>query len=277
LEVAGGQIVDLYATSGAGVQVDTVLLALDQLLEILAAESVKAVHLLTPAGDEPVLRAASIKGFTIGEPVPHRLVVDGALVTGWTGSVNLSLRPARGSRWLDPAVIETRDAVLRPMRISDALRIAEGCGDPVSSHWMGRMPHPFTIDSAVEAVHDATILAARGRRYTWAVADPATDLLMGQVVLTGVHVHRGTSCEIGYWLHPDARGRGLMVQVVHALLNHAKARLGLDRIWLITSTSNVASNATAERTGFTRVGTQRGLVHLGDGSFADGNVYERCL
>lgn len=142
---------------------------------------------------------------------------------------------------------------------------------------MGRMPRPFTVESAVEAIQDATILAARGRRYTWAVADPATDLLMGQVVLAGLDLHRGTSGEIGYWLHPDARGKGLMVQVVHALVDHATVALDVDRMWLITPVSNIASNAIAARTGFTHVGTQRGLVPLGDGSFADGNVYERCL
>lgn len=63
--------------------------------------------------------------------------------------------------------------------------------------------------------------------------------------------------ELGYWLAPTARGRGLMTGCCRAMVDHAMGRLGLNRIVIRCAEDNLKSRAIPERLGFTREGVQR--------------------
>jgi RimJ/RimL family protein N-acetyltransferase len=82
--------------------------------------------------------------------------------------------------------------------------------------------------------------------------------------------------EIGYWMHPDARGRGLASEASAMLVAHALDPAGLDRrrLVLYAAADNAASNAVAIAAGFTHYGTQRVAERLGDGSYDDLRGYE---
>ncbi len=54
--------------------------------------------------------------------------------------------------------------------------------------------------------------------------------------------------EVGWHLHPDHQGRGLVTEAATALLDHA-APAGHDRVLAITDDDNVASQAVARRLG----------------------------
>ncbi len=84
-----------------------------------------------------------------------------------------------------------------------------------------------------------------------------TDELAGLVSVMGPARPDPTSGEIGYWAHPDARGRGLVTEAVALAVRHAMHPDGLDRrrLTLHAAAGNDASNAVALRTGFERVGT----------------------
>lgn len=63
--------------------------------------------------------------------------------------------------------------------------------------------------------------------------------------------------EIGYWLAPDATGRGLASEAVHALAQMAFSQLKALRVEIRTDARNLPSRAVAERCGFVLEGTLR--------------------
>jgi RimJ/RimL family protein N-acetyltransferase len=90
----------------------------------------------------------------------------------------------------------------------------------------------------------------------------------------GLRQSMGTSAEIGYWAHPDARGRGVMSEAVRLAVRHAfiptqDGGLGRRRLQLIAAGGNAASQHVACVNGFVQVGRDRKAELLGDGTFAD--------
>ena len=69
--------------------------------------------------------------------------------------------------------------------------------------------------------------------------------------------HRAT-IEIGYWLLPRARGRGLATRIARALAEHAFS-IGVQRVTALVAVGNTDSDRVLERAGFTREGVLRSL------------------
>ena len=83
-----------------------------------------------------------------------------------------------------------------------------------------------------------------------------------------------TMGEIGYWLHPDARGRKVMSTAVGLVIEHAfrpvaDGGLGRRRLVLFAAEGNTASAHVAEVNGFTAVSTERQASPRRDGEFLD--------
>ncbi len=153
---------------------------------------------------------------TLRQWLPHR----GELRDAWVGTLLAGDPQEPQGRWID-----------------DACSSAAACGSGLSarttpSAWWrpaGRSG-PALAGRAAVAVHrpdDAlsfirgrTGLRASGRGLSWAVADPATDALLGSVGLFDLPDDL-SSGEVGYWAHPDARGRGVMTAAVGLVLEHA--------------------------------------------------------
>jgi len=64
-------------------------------------------------------------------------------------------------------------------------------------------------------------------------------------------------CEIGYWLAPGARGRGVATRAVRLLAGWIFASLSVDRIGIAAERRNRDSCAVAERAGFELEGVLR--------------------
>jgi RimJ/RimL family protein N-acetyltransferase len=77
--------------------------------------------------------------------------------------------------------------------------------------------------------------------------------------------------EIGYWLFPRARGRGVATKVARALAEHAFA-LGVQRVVAYVNVGNRDSERVLERAGFTREGISRSMPKP-DGRRIDKTVY----
>jgi ribosomal-protein-serine acetyltransferase len=80
------------------------------------------------------------------------------------------------------------------------------------------------------------------------------------------------SAEIGYWLGPAHRGRGIMTRACMALVSYAFGRAGLNRIEIRVVVGNSKSAAIPDRLGLTREGVLREAYWLYDG-FKDVAVY----
>lgn len=161
-----------------------------------------------------------------------------------------------------------------PFTDSDLPRIVEACSDERSQHWLIGLPRDYSEDSARTYLGGLPVAASRGAAITWCIADPETDRLLGAIAVFDLDDEDPTSGEIGYWAHPDARGRGAMSEALALVIAHALAPtddggMGLRRLELLAAGGNLASQQVARSNGFVEVGRKRAAEPLGDGSYDD--------
>ncbi len=105
----------------------------------------------------------------------------------------------------------------------------------------------------------------------WAAEIDGT--VVGRAVLRFVDLHDGIA-EVGYWVLPEARGRGVATRAVEVLSSWALDVLGLHRLELEHSVRNEVSCRVAVRTGFAPEGTRRSALRHLDG-WHDMHVHAR--
>lgn len=92
-------------------------------------------------------------------------------------------------------------------------------------------------------------------RLDWAVATSMT--VVGRVSLAHID-HVDGVAEVGYWLLPEHRGKGMASAAVGVVEQHAFAALGLARLVIRHEPENQRSCLLAQRRGYAAEGTQRG-------------------
>lgn len=216
-------------------------------------------------------RAAANVGFVFDGAVRSLLVHRGELLDGWIATL-LRDDPRVPQPWLHPIEMQGGGVRLRAFRTSDVDRIVEACSDPRTAHWLVTMPRPYQRHNALAYLDSIGELAARGAGVAWCMADPEDDRCLGSISLDGLNGY-AKRAEIGYWAHPDARGRGVVTEAVRLVTQHAK-KSGLARSILIRcARDNTASRHVAENAGYTTIGIQPASEPLGDGEFADLVLY----
>lgn len=171
------------------------------------------------------------------------------------------------------------DVLLRGHRISDAGRVVEACADERTSYWLGTLPTPYTEEDANTYLESTVEQVALGDALHWAVAEAGTDLLVGAISLLDLKSASGP--EVGYWTHPQARGRGVMTQALSLVIKHAFAPtsetgLGLGKLRLESAVENSASRRVAEQCGFTEVNRVPAAITCRDG-LHEGVRYELLI
>jgi ribosomal-protein-alanine N-acetyltransferase len=238
------------------------------------------VHWRALAGNIASWRVAHACGFAFDGERPLALTHRGALRDVWHASLRATDDGRPRTTWWPIPLLEGPTVRLRPTTDADAPRIAEACNDPRSRHWSPTLPDPYTEDSARAFVRRGPRQAALGRRVAWGVADPADDRLLAHISIfrlgDGLNPTGG---EIGYWAHPDARGRGVVgaaldLVVAHAFTPVSDGGLGRHRLQIGTAWGNRASRHVAERAGFTLVGHFHADGIVGTGKLDDGAWYE---
>jgi RimJ/RimL family protein N-acetyltransferase len=216
-------------------------------------------------------------GFSFDGTVRQWLTHRGELRDAWVGAlISTDERRPRGP-WLDVPRITGRAVVLREHRATDGPRIVDACSDERTSYWLPDLPSPYTLDDAHEFLESRREQRATGAGLSWAVADPETDELLGNISVFDIDRHG--DAEIGYWSHPDARGRGVMSEACGLVVRHAfvpddDGGLGLRRLHVVAAADNTASRRVIESNGFVDVGRQRQENPHRDGSFSDTVCYD---
>jgi RimJ/RimL family protein N-acetyltransferase len=216
-------------------------------------------------------RVAAKVGFIFDGTVRRLLVHRGELLDGWIATLTRD-DPRVPRPWLDPVEIRGRGVRLRGFRDSDVGRIVEACSDARTSYWLVSMPHPYRADNALAYLEATAEMAARGTGLAWCIADPKDDRCLGSISLDGLggYSQRG---EIGYWAHPDARGRRVVSEAVRLVTGHAKESGLATSLLIRCASSNAASRRVAERAGYREIGIQPASEPLGDGALADLVLY----
>ncbi len=203
---------------------------------------------------------------------------EGARHDGWIGSIVRGDELAPATTWREAVPIHGERVVLRPWGEHDAARVAEACGDPLTQHWLPNLPAPYTLCDAQWYLRSREEQHARGAGVYWCVADPGDDQCLGSLGLMEL-LGPLPEPEIGYWLHPDARGRGVMSEAVRLAVRHAlrprdDGGLGLDRVVLRAAAGNQASRRVALAAGLHEYGVAHGLEKLADGTVHDMVLHE---
>jgi RimJ/RimL family protein N-acetyltransferase len=226
-------------------------------------------------GNWPSRRLVWRLGFSFDGTLRGWLDQRGELRDAWAGTLRAGDPLEPRTPWLDVPRIEGQLVRLRMHRPDDLDRLLEGATDERTVFWLGRIPHPYTRELAADFLLQRSDGMAAGTDLHWVLADPDTDLLLGTVSL--MHIAEGMA-EVGYWSHPQARGRGVMTDAValacrHAFIAVEDGGLGLHRVHATAAVDNVASCRVLERAGFTRTGTEHRSVLVRDGMH-DGAAYE---
>lgn len=112
---------------------------------------------------------------------------------------------------------------------------------------LGPVLGPLDVAAARRFVSDYEQGRRSGDRMAWILRDPSSGTIVGGIVLlrTGP-----AEAELGYWLAPASRGRGLATHGLALAADAALGCLGLHRVWLAISPDDPASRCVAERDGF---------------------------
>ncbi|MFC0627283.1 GNAT family N-acetyltransferase [Kribbella deserti] len=218
-------------------------------------------------------RAAWKCGFRRFQTLPDAALIRGVRHDEWIASITSDEERVPQGNWFTIPVVEGDGIRLRPLDERDIDRTAEACADERTQHWLSGMPAPYTREHAKDFIETRQEWAAAGSGVSWAIADAADDRLLGNVSLFEM-THRidKTLAEIGYWGHPEARGRGVMSAAVALVIKLAftpieQGGFGRRRLVLFANEPNSASRHVAEANGFTQIGMERAAAPLRDGSY----------
>jgi RimJ/RimL family protein N-acetyltransferase len=154
----------------------------------------------------------------------------------------------------DERILGERVMLRAPDR-RDADPIAAACNDPAVQRFLHVLPTPYRRADALAWIESAPAHRQRGGA-SFAIVDPATDQLLGSIALNDVSAGAGSG-EIGYWVAPWARGRGVATDAARALTGWSHAH-GIGRLTLYTELENWPSQRVALACGYRREGVARG-------------------
>ena len=227
-------------------------------------------------GNAASRRVAWKSGFTFGGTVRRWLDHRGEYPDAWVASLHRSDSREPKTQWLETPTITGRDVMLRPLRDDDVPSIVTGCRDARTRHFLSFLPEAYAASDAREYLIHNVEQASLGTGVAWAMADPATNRHLGNLGLPRVGVGQA---EIGYWTHPQARGRGVTSEAVGLLVRHCftypeHGGLGFNRVFLKAAATNPASQRVGLVNGFTECGRERSSERMGDGSLVDIVVFD---
>jgi len=157
------------------------------------------------------------------------------------------------------------DAVvrLRPWRATDVPAQLEAFKDPVFQQFSDWAPQREA--DALRQLAEQEAARRRGVQVQLAIVEPhGRGALLGGASLNDVDQdqRRGS---VGYWLAPEARGRGAATHAVRLIAHWAFEDLDLARLELTCGPDNQTSQRVAERCGFTREGLLRSHMRFKGG------------
>ncbi|MGH1564866.1 GNAT family N-acetyltransferase [Mumia sp. DW29H23] len=216
-------------------------------------------------------------GFTFGGTVRRWLYERGDYCDGWVATLHRDDAREPSTLWWSLPTLRGPRVSARPLDPVDDERVVEGGNDDAVQRWMPSFPSPYRLRDAEEFRTSTLDAAASGAAFSWALVDSVTDELLGAVGIP----HRGdTGVEIGYWLHPEERGKGYARDAVELVVEHAftprdRGGLGALRAYVRIDEGNRASLDVARACGFEMAGSERAGTVRRDGTVADMLVLDR--
>jgi RimJ/RimL family protein N-acetyltransferase len=151
--------------------------------------------------------------------------------------------------------LRSADVLLRFPSLDDVDGILPAFTDPELRE-AGNLP-AFGREELVGSIQELPLLAESGRLLALAALDARGGAVIGGGTLHHLDSERRI-VEIGYFVLPHARRRGVATTIARLLAEHAFS-LGIERVAAYVNVGNVASERVVERVGFTREGVVRSM------------------
>jgi RimJ/RimL family protein N-acetyltransferase len=138
----------------------------------------------------------------------------------------------------------------------DAEAITAACSDRAIAEFLDVIPSPYTEDDAREYIAQSEQGWAEGTSSNFAIVDGATGEAVGSMGVRWAQPEDGVA-EVGYWVAPQARGRGVCTRALQLVSGWVLGERGMARLQLRADEQNPASRKVAENAGFTQEGVLR--------------------
>ncbi len=177
-------------------------------------------------------------------------------------SLNLPLAPA--------PTLKTDRLVLRELIKQDDEDLFVLRSNPEIMKYIDR-PLAKRIEDIHELISEIEKLSNAGTAILWAITAKDDDKLMGTIGYYRIQEenYRG---EIGYILHPDLHGKGIMSEAMATVIDFGFSTIGFNSIEARTSPINVKSMASLQRNGFSKDGQIRQNYYF-NGKFIDTMIF----
>jgi len=167
-----------------------------------------------------------------------------------------------GNDRFDDCTLHGEGFILRAPSASDIGQIAEACQDTLTQQWLP-LPSPYRRSDArwyVEKFAPSQLATGAG---IVRIID-VDDEVAGAIDLKKTD-WRAQTTEIGYWVAPGHRGRGLAGRASAVLGDWALREQGMARVEIRAAVGNVGSSRAAKAAGFDYEGCLRsaGFTHGG--------------
>jgi RimJ/RimL family protein N-acetyltransferase len=138
---------------------------------------------------------------------------------------------------------------LRPAWPEDAPALAAAIGHQQVARTLGGVPFPYLLTDAQAWVAEPR--SAHEPRFLIFAHDAGTPRLIGSIAIAPTEA----LATLGYWLTPDAWGRGYATEAGRAVVDMARHALPIERLGAWHFADNPASGRVLRKLGFEATGT----------------------
>lgn len=167
-------------------------------------------------------------------------------------------------------VIETDRLVLRQVAKEDAKELFFLRSDKAVLTYLDKAP-ARSIEEVIKFIEGLHELEKDHKAINWAITLKQDIKLIGTICLWNI-VHSHYRAEIGYALHPDHQGKGIMQEAVAAVLNYGFETMKLHSIEANVNPNNASSIKLLERNNFVKEAHFK-ENYFYDGKFLDSAIY----
>ena len=144
--------------------------------------------------------------------------------------------------------LNTERLVLRQLTIADAVAITDLRNNEIVNQYLGR-PKTTTADEALLFIDKITQGINNNESMYWVIALKENNHLIGTICLWNI-VPKEDTAEIGYELHPNFHGKGIMQEAMQAVIDFGFNTMQLKIITAFTAAANIASIKSLEKNNF---------------------------
>lgn len=146
--------------------------------------------------------------------------------------------------------LSTERFQLRELLESDVKEIYIQRSHPTIQKYIKREPARNEED-ALAFIRKVREQELAGKSITWVIVPKGEKALIGQVCLWNIEPENDKA-ELGYSLHPDWFNKGVMTEVLRAIIDYGFSTMKLQQIDAFTHKDNLASRQVLHKSGFVR-------------------------